>query len=47
MQSTQTIFSNKGQPIFTQLVGDFEKVKELIAQLGLPYQMIVSQEIWR
>jgi hypothetical protein len=45
MQSTQTILPNKGQPIFTQLVGDFENVKELIAQLGLPFQMIVSQEI--
>ena len=45
MQSTQTILSNKGQPMFTRFVEEFGNVKELIAQCGLLYHMIVSQEI--
>ncbi len=45
MQSTQTILSNKGRPIFTRFVEKFENVKELIGQLGLSYQTVISQEI--
>ncbi len=45
MQSTQTILSNRGRPIFTRFVERFEDIKELIVQLSLPYQMIISQEI--
>jgi hypothetical protein len=45
MQSTQTILSNKGQTIFTRFVEKFESVKELMGQLGLPYQTAISQEI--
>ena len=47
MQSTQTILSHKGQPLFMQFEEIFEIVKELKGQLGLcyPYQTAVSREI--
>ena len=45
MQSTQTMLSNKGRPIFSRFVERFENVKELIVQLGLPFQTVVSQEV--
>ncbi len=47
MQSTQTIVSHKGQPLFIRIGEIFEIVKELKGQLGLryPYQTAVSQEI--